>query len=304
MNSTAEEGVMNHTSLEIFQVVAEELSIAKAAKRLGRVQSNVTTRIQLLEEELDVQLFIRENRKIRLSPQGKQFLGYALRILSLAQEAKQTLHPTAPTGKLLLGSMECTAASRLTNPLSVFSKEYPDLKITISTNSTHPLMEKVINSELDCALVSLPKESNGKIVCPTKLCYESLFSEKLLLVLPGSLKNEKDLWNINELNLAVFPRGCSYREITLAVLENKIKFFDKLVIQEISSYHSMLACVASGSSICLLPESVLEILQVPNGLTVLPACIAETQLIWRQDFESPALESLTNILKRYSNIDN
>lgn len=68
---------MNHTSLEIFTVVAEELSIIKAATRLGRVQSNITTRIQQLEQELGVQLFSRENRRLALTPQGRKFLGYA-----------------------------------------------------------------------------------------------------------------------------------------------------------------------------------------------------------------------------------
>ncbi|CAK6466273.1 hypothetical protein KLEPA_00175 (plasmid) [Klebsiella pneumoniae] len=51
----------------------------KAAWRLGRVQSNVTPRIQQLEGELDAQLLIWENKKIRLSPQGKKFLVYPKR---------------------------------------------------------------------------------------------------------------------------------------------------------------------------------------------------------------------------------
>lgn len=64
---------MNHTSLKIFMVVAEELSIIKAAKRLGRVQSNITTRIQQLEQELDVQLFLRDNKSCNFPPQERHF---------------------------------------------------------------------------------------------------------------------------------------------------------------------------------------------------------------------------------------
>lgn len=89
---------MNHTTLEIFQVVAEELSVVKAARRLGRVQSNVTTRIQQLEEELGVQLFIRENKKIRFFQQGKKFQMYSKNILSLAEEARQSLQPGVSRG--------------------------------------------------------------------------------------------------------------------------------------------------------------------------------------------------------------
>lgn len=54
---------MNHATLLIFKIVAEEQSITRAAKKLGRAQSNITTRIQQLEEELDVELFKRGNKK-------------------------------------------------------------------------------------------------------------------------------------------------------------------------------------------------------------------------------------------------
>ena len=97
---------MNHSTLEIFIQVAETQSVTQAAKRLGRAQSNITTRIQQLEEELAVELFVRGNKKMVLSPAGVQFLSYARRILSLAEEAKQALHPTTPGGR------QTSAASR------------------------------------------------------------------------------------------------------------------------------------------------------------------------------------------------
>lgn len=53
---------MNHSTLEIFIQVAETQSVTQAAKRLGRAQSNITTRIQQLEEELAVELFVRGNK--------------------------------------------------------------------------------------------------------------------------------------------------------------------------------------------------------------------------------------------------
>lgn len=56
-----------------------------------------------------------------LSPAGVQFLSYARRILSPAEEAKQALHPTTPGGSLRLGAMEATAASRLPPLLTRFN---------------------------------------------------------------------------------------------------------------------------------------------------------------------------------------
>lgn len=132
---------MNHSTLQIFIQVADTQSVTLAAKRLGRAQSNITTRIQQLEEELAVELFVRGNKKMVLSPAGVQFLSYARRILSLAEEAKQALHPTTPGGSLRLGAMEATAASRLPPLLTRFQQQCPQVDVTLSTRPTRQLTE-------------------------------------------------------------------------------------------------------------------------------------------------------------------
>lgn len=74
-------------SLAIFRVVAEEGGILRAAEKLHRVPSNVTTRIRQLEEYPGVRLFRKEGRTVRLSAEGLTLLNYAIRLLSLADEA-------------------------------------------------------------------------------------------------------------------------------------------------------------------------------------------------------------------------
>jgi DNA-binding transcriptional LysR family regulator len=74
-------------SLRIFRTVVDEGGVVHAANKLNRVQSNVTTRIRQLEEHLGTRLFRREGRSIRLSAEGQTLLGYADRLLRLADEA-------------------------------------------------------------------------------------------------------------------------------------------------------------------------------------------------------------------------
>lgn len=62
---------MELKDLEIFQTVAEKGTITEAAKALNYVQSNITSRIQRLEEELKTPLFHRHRRGMRLTPEGK-----------------------------------------------------------------------------------------------------------------------------------------------------------------------------------------------------------------------------------------
>ncbi len=82
---------MDLVQLEIFKAVAEQGSISAAAQHIHRVPSNLTTRIKQLEEDLGVELFIREKSRLRLSPAGWNFLEYTRRILDLVHEARLTV---------------------------------------------------------------------------------------------------------------------------------------------------------------------------------------------------------------------
>src|SRR6266568_4663233 len=143
-------------TLDIFRTVARELSVTRAAQQLGRVPSSVTTRIQQLEEELGVSLFERDRKRLSLSHQGELFLPYANRILNLADEAKQVLNQTAPTGALRIGAMECTVASRLPLPLARFHQQWPSVKLDVSTSPSRHLLNAVLDHRLDCALLAVP----------------------------------------------------------------------------------------------------------------------------------------------------
>src|SRR5215467_11118320 len=100
---------MDLSDLRIFATVVREGGVTRAAEKLNRVQSNVTTRIRQLEEDLGVALFIREGKRLHLAPAGQALLGYADRVLALAEEARTSVHDPRPRGLLRLGSMESTA---------------------------------------------------------------------------------------------------------------------------------------------------------------------------------------------------
>ncbi|HAT1644266.1 TPA: LysR family transcriptional regulator [Raoultella planticola] len=274
---------MNHATLLIFKIVAEEQSITRAAKKLGRVQSNITTRIQQLEEELDVELFVRGNKKMVLSSAGQQFLDYALRILSLGEEAKQALHPTSPVGRLRLGAMEATAASRLIHLLPQFRAICPQVELTLHTQPTQQLTDLVQRAVLDCALVSLPVTAEGELVRPTDIEAIPAFDEQLMLVSPTGPA---------DIRLAAFPRGCSYRAIGEAFFASDTR----IEIQDVGSYHAMIACIASGGYRGILPQSVIDILTLPDNCRIQPLMPVQTQLIWRRESMSPALSEMQRLL--------
>src|SRR5215210_4400795 len=102
MNYTDENNLyerwMDLSDLKIFSAVVREGSVTRAAQRLSRVQSNVTTRIRQLEEDIGVSLFIREGKRLHLSPAGQILLDYADRLLALAEEARNAVQDPRPRG--------------------------------------------------------------------------------------------------------------------------------------------------------------------------------------------------------------
>ena len=94
---------MDLSDLRIFTAVIHEGGVTRAAGRLNRVQSNVTTRIRQLEDDLGVALFIRDGKRLHLAPAGQMLRGYAERLLALADEARGAVQDARPRGTFQIG---------------------------------------------------------------------------------------------------------------------------------------------------------------------------------------------------------
>ena len=130
---------MDLSGLRIFTAVVRAGGVTRAAERLHRVQSNVTTRIRQLEEELGVSLFIRNGKRLHLAPAGQVLLDYADRLLALADEARDAVQDSRPRGVLRLGAMESTAAIRLPGPLAEYHRRYPAVLLELRTGNPQQL---------------------------------------------------------------------------------------------------------------------------------------------------------------------
>src|SRR5215471_6938420 len=145
--------IMDFDSLTIFKTVVDEGGIIAAARKLHRVQSGVTTRIKQLEATLGVALFLRDKRRLTLSPAGEIFLGYVEQLLRLAEQARQAVLGDTPRGVLRLGTLESTAASRLPPLLAHDHKQYPAVRVELATDTTDALVEGVACRKFDAAFV-------------------------------------------------------------------------------------------------------------------------------------------------------
>lgn len=278
-------------ALAIFRAVVEEGGVIRAAEKLHRVPSNVTTRIRQLEEYLGVRLFRREGRTLTLSAEGHTLLNYSVRLLRLADEAVDELRSGKPTGIFRLGSLESTAGSRLAPILSRYHTDNPGVVVELATGTTAALISRVTNFEIEAAFVSEPFTAPDLNSMP-------VFHEQLVLITHKKVKRVNAAEGLGHATMIAFNPGCSYRKRLEDWLSSENIMPARTL--EFASYQAMIACVAAGTGFAIVPRSVLQALQATDKVRqhILPAHISAncTHLVWRGD-ASLALEGLIRILQ-------
>ena len=282
---------MNLSDLEIFKTVAEEGGILRAARKLHRVQSNVTTRKKRLEISVGAELFFRDRQRLVLSPRGQSLLAYADRLLRLADEARTVVSGQSPSGVLRLGALESTSASRLPLLVAKFHDTYPR-RLELQTGTNDALTDAVRERSLDAAFVAEALSDGFFASLPR-------FREKLVLISSVRHPPITRPRDVTDDSIIAFPNGCAYRRILERWLGRKNMTTFRVL--ELSSYHAIVVCVASGTGIALLPESVLDVVN-SKWLTrhKLPAVFANiiTPLIWRAKEASASITALQGLLTK------
>jgi DNA-binding transcriptional LysR family regulator len=278
---------MELVELRIFKAVAEQGGITKAAAALNRVQSNVTTRIQQLEERLGARLFNREGRRLVLSSEGRLLLDYAERLLRLSAEAQAALKSHGPHGVLKIGALESTAATRLPAVLARYHREHPAVRLELATGTTAALVHRVLREELEAAFVAEPFAAAG-------LQTQHVFTEELVLITARDHPRVASPADLAQRTVLAFSTGCAYRRRLETWLGRANKVAER--VMEYGSYHAIVACAAAGGGIAVVPKSVLRAtgLETQLGVHPLPAKVAQakTMLVWRRGHQSSALDAL------------
>ncbi|WJD48479.1 putrescine utilization regulator PtrR [Enterobacter sp. PGRG2] len=282
---------MDLTQLEMFNAVARTGSITQAAQQVHRVPSNLTTRIRQLEADLGVDLFIRENQRLRLSPAGHSFLHYSQQILALVDEARSVVAGDEPQGLFSLGALESTAAVRIPVTLAEYNQRYPRIQFDLATGPSGTMIDGVIDGRLSAAFVDGPVMHPGLEGIP-------VYREEMMLVAPGGHPPVTRAAEVNGMSIYAFRANCSYRRHFESWFQADHATPGK--IHEMESYHGMLACVIAGAGLALMPRSMLESMPGHHQVSAWP--LAEnwrwltTWLVWRRGAKTRPLEAFIDLL--------
>jgi DNA-binding transcriptional LysR family regulator len=145
---------MDLRQLECFIAVAEERHFSRAAQRLHLVQSGLSQTIRALEQELGGPLFVRNTRKVDLTPAGAALLPEAQRVLEAAREARLAVtqvHGMA-RGQLRIGALHGLAHFiDLPSSLGRFRQRFPGIDAQLLLDGALPMLDEVGQGRLDLA---------------------------------------------------------------------------------------------------------------------------------------------------------
>ncbi|QET06437.1 MULTISPECIES: LysR substrate-binding domain-containing protein [Cupriavidus] len=162
--------------LRTFVTGFELGSFARAADRLGRSQSAVSTQLRKLEDQIGLPLVQKAGRGLALTTAGEALLSYARRLLELNDEAVDTVRGANLEGWVRLGLPQDFADTLLPAVLGRFARAHPKVRVEVQVDRSVPLAEKTLRGELDMALVwgdgsDLPHYPNGERVADVPIAW-------------------------------------------------------------------------------------------------------------------------------------
>ncbi|SFL18824.1 DNA-binding transcriptional regulator, LysR family [Pseudovibrio ascidiaceicola] len=240
------------TVLRSLIAVIEEGSFSAAAEKVGRTQSAISLQIAKLEERLDVKLFERTSRSLSQTSEGEIFIGYARKILELADEAVLSVSAPKEQSMLRVGFAEYLVPQHLHIHLARFKRAHPTCDLNLILGGGADLLCLLDAGELDVVFAG-PEASGGK----------QLWQEPLVWCgqLPAADK---------PLELILMQEPCSYRAIAISAMEAMAS--DWKISITANSIQAVQSAIKAGLGVSILPASALleDIPVIESALPGLP----------------------------------
>jgi DNA-binding transcriptional LysR family regulator len=276
--------------LRYFVAVAEHGGFRRAAKRLHVTQPPLSQSIAQLEKRLDVALLVRTPAGVELTSAGESFLRDARLLLADLDRAVEAARRAGAgrTGLVRLGFVGSAAYPFVPDVISAFRVSHPGVEVRLRELSTNEQLEALAAGALDVGLARSP------LVAPVDLDVEPVAREPILAALPAAHalagESEVRLDALATEPFVMFPR------------EQAPGFFDDLVdrvaatgtapriVQEAREMQTIVALVASGLGVSLVPASV-AVLALPHVAyrPIIGEPVTELALVWLREVSNPAV---------------
>ena len=226
-----------------FVAICESGNFSRAASQVHRSASAVSLQVKKLEEMIGRELFYRETRKVRLTPDGEVLLGYARRLLKLNDEAFSKFLQPQFSGRIRLGAPNDNGIVAMPEILHRFATTHPHVEVDVYLGPTLNLRRRIAQGEIDIAIFSYDPELDTQ---------PPIHAEPLVwLAARNGTAREK-----RPLPVALAEPGCYWRAMALKALDEAGLNYRIAYTSEFCQ--AQIAAVRADLAVAPLPISVIS----------------------------------------------
>lgn len=245
---------MNLKHLSTFLVLSKIKNFTKTAEYLHYAQSNVTTQIKQLEEELNVKLFERIGKNVILTAEGEKLIPYAGKMLALSSEIKDIYTTPLNQKRIVIGASESLSIYKLPNILKEYRKKYPDVEIFLKLLDTSNVIPLLTDNTIDIAFIlEAPINEDSTITAFIKdepICVLATKEHRI------AEKADVTIYDFKDIPIILTNKDCCFRKCFENSLINA-SIAPKIIL-ETSSIQVIKENALSGLGLCLLPEFTVK----------------------------------------------
>ncbi|WP_323042870.1 LysR family transcriptional regulator [Gemmobacter sp.] len=291
--------------LDMFVALARERHFGRAAAACGVTQPTLSAGLRALEDQLGVQLVFRGSRFQGLTPEGARVLDWALRITADARAMREEMRAARHglSGRLTIGVIP-TALPRIARLTAPFAARHPGVSLRILSATSAEILSGLDDHRMDAGLTYLDNEPLGRVT--TLPLYDEGYV--LLTAAAGPLAgaDRVDWAGLAGLPLCLLTSDMQNRRIVNQHLAAAGVGTEAAL--ESNSVLALVAHVATGAWVSVLPEALAELVTAPGTLRAIPLGGAPAGhkvglVVPARDPHTPVLEALIATARRIGTTD-
>ncbi|GBL55868.1 putative transcriptional regulator [Pseudomonas citronellolis] len=246
---------MDLKQLRYFIAVAEELHFGRAAARLFISQPALSFDIKKLEEQLGIQLLVRNNKSVKLTNAGQVLLDEARSLLLQAEKVKRLtlLSAEGAVGQLRVGFVNSMLYRGLPRAMARFEAEQPNMEVVLMEMNTSEQALALQRGQIDIGFVHWAR-------LPAGIASECLVADPFLCCVPAGHRlagrARIDLAELRDEGFILFPRSLSPHYHDLIIARCVDAGFSPQIRHEARLWQTIAAMVGLGMGVALLPQTL------------------------------------------------
>lgn len=274
---------MDIRQIEYFRTLCETKNFTRAADRLHISQPSLSAAIQKLEEEFQVRLFARDNKKVMLTREGAVLLKESDLLVRQMNHVKEVMRDLREAEERTLKLAFPATVGAWLWPVLIedFHSRYPEIELIVEDKSTREILEGISDDELEIGYGVVNINDNPEIVS-RPLVKDEL---KLLLNVEDDLRKRErvDIHSLEQRTVIMYRRGTSFSEqLFLTELKNNNVYVKLRYVREQATVFNM---VAQGLGIAIILDET-ELIKNNSSLCVREfqePILYESGFFWRKE---------------------